>query len=149
MRIRITMNDVGVIEALDRAERTAGNLGPVMQRIAEDLQAISHNAFDVAADPSTGTPWVPLKASTLKARAKKGQTAFPILQETRELFRRVQVDSDDRSAHIGAGVEYALIHQVGSAPNQGIPARPFVGADDIELEHFERVLARYIESKIP
>lgn len=145
--MKIFINDVGALAVLERGIAASTSLGPAMETIAAELLEISHGAFANESDPTSGAGWVPLKASTLAQRAKTGHDG-PILQKSGNLLLRVQTDSNENAAEIGAGVEYGLIHQIGSAPNQGIPARPFVGASPEDLNSFEDILSDHITRRI-
>lgn len=68
-----------------------------------------------------GTPWMPLRPATIRARHRRGRSAIAILRETGILAGSIFHQVDDDGVRVGSPVEYAAIHQFGGTID--MPAR--------------------------
>lgn len=60
-----------------------------------------------------GTPWAPLKPSTIRNRKRRGRSGLAILRERGILKGSVSYDVTTNGVQIGATAPYAAIHQFG------------------------------------
>lgn len=157
----VQIDDREVRAALKRALVSTGDLTPVMKAIGERLLRSTEERFDTETAPD-GTPWKPLKASSLGAGYKKAKRT-PVKGQLTAAYKRYLADrkiltrsgqlrstifSRPASDHvaIGTGKIYGATHQFGRGE---IPARPFLGvttADQQEIldllsEHVSRAMA--------
>ena len=145
--ITITIDDAGIVAALNKLASKTANLGPVMREIGTVVRNDALDNFKGQHSPD-GTPWKKLSPATLMARAhrltkgkthkkdgsltKKAEsvvTTAKILLDTGALRNSISVlHSDATSAVIGTKIPYASMHQFG-VPRRiaPIPARPFLG----------------------
>lgn len=107
--IKISILDRGGMARLARlAERLAAP-GELLTRIAGHMMDAVEENF------STGGRgrWPALARSTVRARAKRGRGATPILIDTTQLEHSVQPSTTGHSAIVGTNKAYAAIHQFG------------------------------------
>lgn len=160
MIVNIQVRDARTLADLARLERAGHDLTWAMRKIAQSLHKVTEDNFAAEGRPK----WTPLAEATKHARlggkkaykqngeltaaAQRRQDAgFRILQDTGQLAASVSTDQGASYALIGAGVEYAAIHQFGGMAGRGrkveIPARPYlpVNADgDLQPEARDEVL---------
>lgn len=108
---KIEVQDQAVRQALTDLAGKTRNLSPAMRAIARLLRNTTEDAFAKQASPF-GTPWAPLKKSTLKGR-RKGGVGAKILRDSGQLAASIAATSDANSATLTAGKQYAAIHQFG------------------------------------
>ena len=151
--ISVKMDDSEVLAALGRLERKASNLRPFFVNVGEEmLDFTKHEVFPSQRDPETGSPWAPLKASTLAG--KKRNTGL-ILRDRGHLQDTIRYNASGSGVRWGSDRIYAAIHHFGGKtkahvirakrkkalawpgarhptrsvkhPGSKIPARPFLG----------------------
>lgn len=157
----------GVDGRLRALAARATHAAPAWRRIAQVLRQQSMECFKLQRAPD-GTPWDPLKESTLWARAFKRTKGYRsglgriggreskvvqrqvsnarILQDTGRLRASVAVESDDRSARIGSTLVYARTHQLGLR-KKGIPARPFLGISPERAHEAMEILRKHLRGR--
>ena len=140
IEIDVTVDDRELRTALNRLQRRAENLSPVMREIAGHLEDSVAESFERQAAPPDGQPWQPLEDATVRDRRRKGYgPEGPILQRSGELANRILSEWDDDSAVAGTNLIYAATHHFGSGDDgRNIPARPFLG---LWPEHRDAILA--------
>lgn len=142
--IRITLQDLGVQDMMTRLAKRAGDLSPVMRRIA----GILHDAVEENFERQGRPGWVPLKPRTIRQRAKFGYWPGKILQRRGELAASISRRFDARSAAVGTNRIYAAIHQFGGQAGRGrkvtIPARPFLAVTDQDLGEIAAAIQNYL-----
>lgn len=131
------------------------NPAPFYGAVGEHLVNSAKSNFDQESAPD-GTPWQPLRPSTLQRRLKSGSASSTILTVTKRLKASIiyQVEAD--GVRIGSPVPYAAIHQLGGTINKAartgkafgrenvsipahsisVPARPYLGvstSDEAEI----------------
>ncbi len=111
--IEIRYNDTAVRDALRRLRDAGADMSPAMRDIAAALEADADRAFDDEASPD-GTPWEPLRQSTIDARKKRRKWPGQILQRSARLARSLTSDSGDDYAAAGTNVIYGALHQFGA-----------------------------------
>lgn len=141
--------------------------GPFLDAVGLHLVEQAGENFRGQHDPD-GTPWAPLRPSTIKAREKAGQVPLTILRRNSKTGSSLagsinhELTGND-GVRIGSPVIYAAIHQFGAAQGQfgasmgkdklgrdhfhhlpwgDIPARPFLGVgqdDEAEILHLAEI----------
>ena len=133
-------------QELARLASRLTDLEPAMAAIGTALQALVQDRFDTGRGPG-GVPW----PESRRARATGGAT----LVDTGRLRRSIVARAGRDSIEIGSDVIYAAIHQQGgtirprradrllfttfdgrtvAADRVDIPARPFLGMDEVSWE---------------
>jgi phage virion morphogenesis protein len=120
--IRITVHDESVNKALNDLAGKVKDPSPVMKIIGEYMLRSTENRFDTQGPSPDGSPWAPLKASTLK-RKKHSK----ILTESGHLRGSIRYQLQGPSAlAIGTKRVYAAIHQLGGTITQAARSELFV-----------------------
>ena len=122
------------------------------------LESSTDARFETETAPD-GTPWRPLKESTInnKLVAKNGKTNARggILSDRGDLRKSITYFATSQSVAIGTDRHYGVYHQFGTDPytiepraaealsflHPGLPARPFLGvsaADEVTITEFIR-----------
>jgi phage virion morphogenesis protein len=169
--IRITVHDEQVNQALKELAGKMKNLSPVMKAIGEYLLRSTEDRFNRQGPAPDGSPWAPLKASTLK-RKKHGK----ILTESGHLRGSIRYQlQGPSSVAIGTNRVYAAIHQLGGKtspsvivprtkkalfwpgaahpvksvrhPGSVIPARPFLGVSARDGAEIVSIINRYLSMR--
>lgn len=143
LKADIHIDDREVRQALQRLERSGGNLQAAFADIGEYL-LISHRERWEREEAPDGTPWAPLDPK-YQARKKKNQDKTLLLEgDLRDLLR---YQDSPEGLEFGTDRIYGATHQFG-AEERGITARPFLGlteADHLEIldiigDHLEAAL---------
>ena len=147
--IVINYDDADVLSILTKLHERMGDLGPVMQEIAGYMHASSEQAFANQRDPVTGDPWPEFSDTTLQLRPDRA--GGQLLRDSAQLVGSLMQESDGLSAYYATDKPYAAMHQFGGTtsprsmiPNVEIPARPFLGLDDVAKEDILDMLAGYL-----
>lgn len=123
------------------------DMTPILDDAGAFLLNKIRTRFLAEKDPSE-TPWIPSKAGI--RRRKKGGTGT--LFDTGTLFRSIQLGIVGEGYFnglpasqriIGTDVPYAPYHQFGTPK---LPARPFMGFNDLDVEVMTAILERRLES---
>ena len=138
--IVINVDDVSVTTVLDKLLEHMSDLSPVMQEIAGYMHDSTEQAFADQRDPVTGEPWAALSEATLHMRPDRA--GGQLLQDSAQLVNSLQSDFDGMAAYYGTNKPYAAMHQFGGTtasnsmiPNHEIPARPYLGLDEVGKEN--------------
>lgn len=97
-------------------------------------------------EDADGTPWEPLKPATVKRKAQLGRANAGILVLDEHL-RRLVTRHDRNSVEIGTPEVYGATHQFG-ADDRGIPARPFLGLSDGDIDEIGDLVTDYLEDAL-
>lgn len=150
----IEVKDQQVLDALTKLTQRMDNLQPALQALGDDMAERTKQRFDAQTEPD-GTPWEPLRATTLALFAgglgksyrkkdgslnKRGGQALAskriLIGESGDLSRQIFSKADASSMTLWASPVYAAIHQFGGTtaansmiPGKRIPARPFMPVD--------------------
>ena len=101
--------------------------------------------FDKEQSPD-GQKWKPLAPSTVKHRKKRHKKGnMKILQDTGELRRSIAYEAGDNFVKVGSKLKYARTHQFG---RKNIPARPFLGVNDMEKQQIISMFRQYVKRQI-
>ena len=147
--IVINYDDADVLSMLTKLHERMGDLRPVMQEIAGYMHDSSEQAFANQRDPVTGDPWPEFSDTTLQLRPDRA--GGQLLRDSAQLVGSLMQESDGLSAYYATDKPYAAMHQFGGTtsprsmiPNVEIPARPFLGLDDVAKEDILDMLAGYL-----
>ena len=147
--IVIKYDDADVLSVLTQLHERMGDLSPVMQQIAGYMHDSSEQAFANQRDPVTGDPWPEFSDTTLQLRPDRA--GGQLLRDSAQLVGSLMQESDGLSAYYATDKPYAAMHQFGGTtsprsmiPNVEIPARPFLGLDDVAKEDILDMLAGYL-----
>lgn len=158
----ITLDDVPVLDSLDRLYAAAGDLGPVMKNIGEYEAGSTKRRFISETDPA-GVPWLDL--NKLYQKTKKGPGK--LRGETRQLSQIVYQAANDNVA-IGSNEVYARIHNEGGiikpksaaalvfsmggqtfkVKSVRIPRRQFLGFSDEDIAQIRAIIEDHFEFAI-
>lgn len=166
--IRITIHNEPVKQALNDLAGKIKNPSPVMKIIGEYMLRSTEDRFNRQGPAPDGTPWAPLKASTLK-RKKHSK----ILTESGHLRGSIRYQlQGTNGVAIGTNRVYAAIQQLGGKtspsvivpktkkalfwpgaahpvksvrhPGSVIPARPYLGVSDQDSTEIVGIINRYL-----
>jgi phage virion morphogenesis protein len=141
----VTIDDKEVRKDLEEFMEKCGNLRVPLKAFGEHMLLVTEERFSGEHGPS-GIAWMPLSPATLKT--KKGTK---ILTENSNLRDRIIYSADARKMAYGTNVVYGAIHQFGGQAGRGrkvsIPARPFLGMDEADMEEWRRAIIDYLGRK--
>lgn len=125
------------------AEAALARLSPaLLAQLSDDIGGLVASQVQrrIADDKTApdGTPWAPWSAR-YEARIKDRQRGRnrSLLVASGALGTDIHHLVAGTEIHVGSNLEYAAVHQFGSANGQGIPARPYLGlsaSDRTEIE---------------
>lgn len=134
-------------EALRRLSERAGDLAPVMRRVAGIMMDEVEENFARQGRPQ----WKALSEKTIRQRAKKGYWPGKILQMRGELAASVQENSTPESAAVSTNRRYAAIQHLGGKAGRGrkvnIPARPFLAISPQGIQDIQDAIADYLSGE--
>lgn len=166
--IEITIDDAQVLSALNALRGRAASMRPTMAAIGNVLRSAAIGRFREQRGPD-GTPWPPLAASTIIARARRHAAAGMRRRRAATLRRfaagakalldtgalRGSIGTQGRggvyeltetSVTVGTRLRYAAIHQFGGQAGRRrlvrIPARPYLGLDEDARREILAIVAR-------
>jgi phage virion morphogenesis protein len=96
-----------------------------------------------------GRGWTDLKPATVAQRRKSGRGPHPILQVSGQLASSITGESGPRHATVGTNLAYAGVHQFGTDKagrnkSTTIPARPFLVAQDEDLDDALDIIEQHL-----
>ena len=95
-------------------------------------------------EAAAGQDWAPLSEETISRRRTGKRKGGPqILQDSNKLKQSIVSIVHGGEVTVGTGVEYGKWHQGGTT---NMPARPFVGIDEVDRETFVKVVLRHMEA---
>jgi phage virion morphogenesis protein len=160
MGVRLT----GDWEALGKHLRALAKGVPerLTRAVAEGVASRTIRRFDEQKGPD-GRPWPPLSPATLmgevgpkdrlkgggfSARAQRRMALRKALIRTGRLRNSIAWKVMGSRVYVGTNVAYARIHQFGGRAGRGrkvrIPARPFLGFSEEDLEEVEALLREWL-----
>lgn len=143
--IDITVDNRTVLEALQALQAKAGNLGPALREIGEDLQDSTLKRFETSTGPD-GQPWEANTQATLDAYLRKLGGAYdkagnrtgtkkgwgeggakagkalgakrPLIGESRALSTTIDYRVSGNTLEVGSPMEYAAMQQFGGTKGE-------------------------------
>ena len=131
----VEINDLAARERISALVDRMENPTPFYKAVGDHLVNSTRSNFDREAAPD-GTPWQPLRPSTLQRRVKLGQASTKILTVSKRLQASIIYQIENGGVRIGSPVEYAGVHQLGAA--QGAFGA-FMGKDKLGRDHFHHL----------
>lgn len=129
----------------DAMSKLSGDTASLMASIAQVLVSSAEQSFEDERDPNTGQPWQSLSEAYAKKKAE-GKYSLKLLQREGLLVTSIDSDSSEKEAIAGSNLVYAGTHQFGNE-NLNIPARPYLGIDDIaEEEILDAINEHYLKA---
>lgn len=114
--LTITVEDAALRAMLER--RSQADTGRLAPRLGEYLQSSTQARFTTQTAPD-GTPWAPLKQSTIRRKKTNADKILTLRGYLRGGIRWQALD--DNTVQVGSNLKYAAIHQFGGEIQQ--PAR--------------------------
>lgn len=128
--ITIRHNIPAIQKGLAALTRKVGTIQPLLRGIGQALELSTRERWDKETDPA-GNKWQPLKASTLKRKAKKRKPLKILLQDDQLRFT-IGHKVESATLIVGSPQKYSAIHQQGGPAGRKnkrfkMTARPFLG----------------------
>lgn len=120
MRIRIRQTRDTITPEIKRALKSVRDPRPSLEAMGLAVVSITQRNFTQSRYRPAA--WPPLKAKTIKAKAKAGKSNRPLVGEGLLARSPRVVSVDRRRVVIGSDRPYASYHQLGT---RRVPARPF------------------------
>ena len=155
MQYRIEADFAAVNEMLDRLDRKAQDLTPILDLVGGVLEEAAERAFETETSPD-GRPWPDLSPVTIRRRERDGHVPITKLQVSGELAASVGiVEIGPRSVTVGTSVVYAAVQQFGAAKGEfgkgkrpvpwgDIPARAYLGVPDEAKAEIEKLITDWL-----
>ena len=147
VRMEFSFNDKALRIDLRKRLAQLEDVTPFLKSIGEEFAGaggIINQRFKDEKGPD-GKAWAPLSDRTIKARLKKnGNAPLTILRLRGHLAGSINYQVSGGVLKVGTGKEvedYAGVHQFGGKAGRGlkvhIPARPYLGFSDADMEFIE------------
>lgn len=156
LRVKLTKDTATPL--LNQLIKNAENQEPALKEIGANLVTSTRERFRDSHGPVEGLgagivgppkPWKKLKPRTIARRRNK--SSKPLVDQG-NLERSIAFSVVDGSLYVGTNHEIApgispAIHQLGGLPSmppgpRAVPARPFLGIDDLDVRMIEQVAGR-------
>jgi phage gpG-like protein len=131
-------------------------MSPVLEDLGIVVEAAIARSFETERAPemvgdvtpeasaAAGAAWEPL-AETTKQRRRGDGDAAQILRDTGLLSQSIGREIGRGEVTVGTGRRYGLYHQ---SSTEDMPARPFVGIDESDVDVMLRVTVEHIEAAL-
>lgn len=136
--IKVEVDDARVQQALSRVAAIGSNARPLFTEIGSALEASTRQRFEQGQGPD-GIAWADVKPATRRRKRNP-----KILVERGDLLNSIAFEAGSDFVQIIAGpTQYAATHQFGR-PEANIPARPFLGLSDDDLQEIDEATGDYV-----
>ncbi len=155
--ITIEVQKDSVTAALQGLSDGLADTTPLMQEIAQWLFNDARDRFNRESAPN-GSVWAPRSQTTLDAYRRQGSPWGRILQKEGELIDSLATEAGNGYASIFVNRPYAAVMQFGAAkgafgktkrgapiPWGNIPARPFFGFEQPQVDAITAIIAEWLE----
>lgn len=149
-QMKFSLKDAQHRNELQRLARLDKDFTPLLKSIGEEYAGaggIINERFKRQEDPD-GDGWQPLSAKWVARRQKKMPgSPLTILRMRGDLAGSINYQTSGGNLTIGTGNEvdaYAGVHQFGSEDDKNIPARPFLGFGDSDMDIVEEEVAEFL-----
>lgn len=147
MGVVVTVKEKGLMEATAMisgfGKRAVDLTIPMKQASLLMLASVNKN-FQMSGRP---TSWVPLAASTLKEKIRKGYSTRPLIR-TGFLRQSITAQSGRMEMRLGTAIRYGRIHEYGGRAGRGgsanIPARPYLLFQREDLDRIRKMILSYL-----
>jgi phage virion morphogenesis protein len=151
--IQVEVDDADARKILNELKTRMGDLRPVLEAVGQIIQSGTQQRFIDQQAPD-GTPWAALSPVTIAMRRMAGRGGVEILRDTGRLMNSISYAVQGDSVKVFTNVAYAPTHQKGArkgslgggAPWGNIPARPFMGVSNGDMEAIMEVLQGYLQA---
>ncbi|CDO60811.1 virion morphogenesis protein [Candidatus Phaeomarinobacter ectocarpi] len=137
--ITLTFEDGELRHVVSEARARLSDYSPAMDEIGSYLEDRTLERFETGEAPD-GTPWLPSQ----RALDENGKT----LVDRGHLLASINYETTPDAVTVGSNVIYAAIHQHGGKTGRGLavdmPARPFLGVNDADLQEIELIVADFV-----
>lgn len=155
---KFSMENLALVPELRKALKSVDEMDGFLKHIGEEFAGaggVIGMRFQTETGPD-GEAWAPLAKSTIAKREKKFPGApLTILRAQGHLAGSINYQASGGQLKIGTGAEveaYAAIHQFGGEAGRDrsveIPARPFFGFAEADLEMVEEEALDYFLPKL-
>lgn len=138
--IEISIDDLAARIGLQEVEARLSNLRPAFLSIGEYAIRKANDNFRGQHDPD-GVAWAPLSANY-----RKRKRGTKILTESGRLRGSITYQLTALTVTVGTNAKYARAHQEGY-PKRNLPARPFIGASEEDIEEMGKILLDYLSQE--
>jgi len=163
---KVEINDDAVASALARLSTDLGDLSKPMERIGAYLAKTSRDRIDSGISPD-GTPFAPRSQTTLNRYAKENKSFKGPLHQSGGMRQGIFHQYGPSSVEVGSNAIQAAVMQFGAAqgafgafigkdklgrdhfhsiPWGNIPARPFLGISDDDLQAIPGIIDDWFAS---
>lgn len=113
--IRIEVNEEAR-QALNALVERMSDLRPFYKKVGEILESSVIDRFQTETTPD-GTPWTPLRPSTLASRLRRKKSGQGILRDSGAMRMAISHQVEEGGVRVGvaSGIKYAAIHQFGGS----------------------------------
>lgn len=147
--IDVTSNAVQATRGLLKRLR---NFGPALSEVGAYLELKAKRRFINEVAPN-GTPWAPLKPSTLRRKKTRGyairdkkkvkiQHPTVILRETGGLAASIGFNVSGDEVRVAPALKYGIFHQTGTTK---MTARPFMGFEEDDANRIGQIFKDHVE----
>jgi phage virion morphogenesis protein len=154
--ISVEVDDAEARRILNELKTRMGDIRPVLEAVGQIIQSGTQQRFIDQKAPD-GTPWAPLSQVTIDRRRMRGIGGVEILRDTGRLMNSISYAVEGDSVRVFTNVVYAPTHQKGAkkgaygprTPWGDIPARPFLGVNNRDMDAVLEVLQGYLQANEP
>lgn len=156
--LKIDVDDKDLQRGFRAMRKRVTNASPLMSEIGEIMLASVERNFDVqgrflntAKEDWRGgnRKWVPLAASTIERRERRGHWPGKVLQETGGLAASVSKTVRSTSVDIGSNKKYARIQQLGGQTGRGhattIPPRKYLTVQVEDVSAIDKAVEHHLQ----
>lgn len=137
--LTLTFEDGELRHVIGEARARVSDFLPAMDEIGSYLEDRTLERFERGEAPD-GTPWLPSQ----RALDENGKT----LIDKGLLMASINYEARPDAVTVGSNVIYAAIHQFGGETGRNravdMPARPYLGVNDADLDEIELIVADYV-----
>ena len=137
--LTLIFEDGELRHVISEARARVSDFLPAMDEIGSYLEDRTLGRFERGEAPD-GTPWLPSQ----RALDENGKT----LIDKGLLMASINYEASTDAVTVGSNVIYAAIHQFGGETGRNraveMPARPYLGVNDADLDEIEMIVADYV-----
>ena len=147
MGLVVTVKEKGLTEVdlfISGISKNMVDLTVPMKQAAILMMGSIQKNFDTSGRP---TPWIPLAASTLKQKIRKGYSSRPLIRSG-GLRQSIASQSGKMSMSLGTSIIYGRIHEYGGLAGRNksakIPPRPYLLFQRQDLERIRDLIINHL-----
>lgn len=144
--IRINWN--GFLDTLNRASSGLTDTQGLMAEIGKAMKGQTIRRFQAGVDPE-GNAWTPVKNPRRDSRGRRRSGRASPLVDTGRLRNSISFSATPFEVYVGSNLVYARIHQLGGQAGRGrqvtIPARPYLGLSEEDIEEIKSIVQDFYE----